>query len=205
MPVDTLEMPLGHDIFVPGRDEIANFLSDPPGVATLEERSRLIRRGELPCVITFYDIPSGKELSTVTLQLNGKRCPIPPEFVPHREGILAGRDFHAITFWDLRSGKLIREIAEDRWIRGMAFSPDGKWVFAPVFWGSRDILVEQQDFKIWDVESGAVVYATPLRVSRPWENTIPSGRFSSDGRYLAVEDNDGITLYEITPDSAGEN
>lgn len=158
------------------------------------------------CRIHLYEIPAGDLIHSVDFSVKEASCPSSTfQFLPQKPNLIAGEDFSSggIAFWDIRIGQLVRKIADERPIRDVAFSPDGRWMFGSV-WRKRDPL--QQDFKIWDVSTGKVVYESArqtgvgsLGVSKK-KQFAAGGSFSHDGQYLVVAASDGVTIYRLEVD-----
>jgi hypothetical protein len=89
----------------------------------------------------------------------------------------------AVRFWDVASGKEIRQIDNDQMFTCMAWSPDGKLL----------ALGGQQKVELWDAATGDEVRVLPLA------NSYFRGlAFSGDGRTLATVGMDQVVhLWEV--------
>jgi WD40 repeat protein/serine/threonine protein kinase len=90
-----------------------------------------------------------------------------------------------IKIWDLQKGAELRELKKHVWfIRGLAFSPDGRLLATG----------DHRNVKIWNPFTGDLLRELP-------ENTrvLSTMTFSADGRFLATAcQDDGIRLWDAT-------
>ena len=95
-----------------------------------------------------------------------------------------------ISFWDVGTGQLVRNLAQPSPVASLAFSPDGKRL------ATFHIDIDSR-FRLWDVPSGNIVM--DLRASTPINPTMRIPVFSPDGRILArSESSGGIHLLDLT-------
>jgi WD40 repeat protein len=105
--------------------------------------------------------------------------------------VTTGVDYsrYPISVWDVGSGKLVRTIEDERPIRPLlAISPDGRWVAADVR-EHKPRWFRNQDYKIWDLGTGRVLYESPKYWALGAEGQIRSNHgceldFSPDGNHL---------------------
>lgn len=161
--------------------------------------------------IDLYDLESGRLLRRlIAVRPEYAGAPEPPFYFVDGgrhlmvTGMYINRKY-GISFWDIETGKLVRTIQDDRSIRPLlAMSPDGQWVAADVrIYKPRGF--RNQDYKIWHLATGLVVYESREyllfsktgRMRSKYGSTV---EFSPDGKYLLEvrPGNPGnITVYEI--------
>jgi WD40 repeat protein len=105
-----------------------------------------------------------------------------------------------VSIWDAATGRLLQTfVAHEVGVSIVAFSPDGKWL-ATAGQESRidprnvggSLAAMQHSIKIWDAATWQ------LRGSLPFVGMGGGlGRFSPDGRVLAVTMPNGVTLYDV--------
>ena len=177
-------------------------------VTRIEKERRTPRGGKgRTCGVEFRDISSGKIF--FNWDMNEKlyfECPAEKAFLPGTDYnfvSLPGMGSHRISFWDARNGTLLRQIKDKRDIGfggNWRLSANGQWIV-----GSKRNLPKyvrrQQDFKIWEVGTGKVVYETaktrrmyPVGTNFIWGNYL---EFSHDSRYLLQVKFKELTIYEI--------
>jgi len=182
----------GYLAMIMSHDEVPLF---SPGRYTLELRELLSGKVVCRCNLA-YDIKMGP--------------PSKMHFLPDSDYTFLSFPvpFNYIGVWDARSGALLRRIEERRTIGARGnwdVSPDGRWVAASARSSPEDDHEGQQDFKIWDVRTGAVVYETPLQ---PWRFPLTKTQmgplfvdFSPDSHHLLVLKYKELAVYEISEGS----
>ena len=129
--------------------------------------------------------PDGKILATAAL-----RVPAASDY-----------DRPSVSIWDTTTGRLLDTfVAHEVAISILAFSPDGKWLATsgqdsrldPTHL-STSLAVMKHSIKLWDTATWQ------LRTSMPFVGMGGGGlgKFSPDGRMLAVTSQNGVTLYEV--------
>lgn len=103
--------------------------------------------------------------------------------------VSAGSD-HKLIWWNTQTKEKIREIEthDKKWIRGVAASPDGKWIAS---------VGDDMVARVWNADSGKLVHELVGH-----EKLTPYGlvsrfycvRFSPDGKVLATGDQTGTAL-----------
>lgn len=91
-----------------------------------------------------------------------------------RGGVLASACIDRIRFWDVSSGRMIREFTTGA--EALAFSPDGTRLVS----GTGTI-------RVWDVSTGRQLFAVEkAHRDRGWHSSIPRVAWSPDGRWFAT-------------------
>ncbi len=102
--------------------------------------------------------------------------------------ISAGYDGRLI-WWDTETQKSVRSIpAHSRWIRGLAGTPDGKFIVS---------VADDMVCRIWDVERGVLVrdlHGHALRTPHHFPSMLYACAISPDGRFVATGDRVGRNL-----------
>src|SRR5262249_17402663 len=115
--------------------------------------------------IWLWDVTSGKELR----RLHGHRGWVPSvAFSPDSKTLAAGDSEGIVRLWDVNAGKMIRQMAEGRYVESVTFSPDGKTVVAG---GWNHVIY------VWDTATGKEVFP-PAGHQGPVTSIV----FSRDGR-----------------------
>ena len=103
--------------------------------------------------------------------------------------ISAGSD-HQLIWWDVTMKTKVRslEAHDNKWIRGVALSPDGKTLAS---------VGDDMVCRLWDAESGKLIRElvghdklTPYKLL----SKLYCSRFSPDGKYVATGDQAGVAL-----------
>lgn len=170
----------------------------------VDDRKRLLK-----CGVEIRHVDSG-ELYSEWWRGAQEGCLDSPRFVPdHPELVATNRarsfDVFTLELWDWKSGQLVREIPFEHRSRGGAlFSPDWRWAIGTAVDDPQDSPEFIQDFIVWDVSSGKIIYQTPKThwTSIPAPNRVPHGSLelasiSSDGRFLLVVRYEQVLVYEI--------
>jgi WD40 repeat protein len=91
-----------------------------------------------------------------------------------------------VRIWDIETGKLNKELPVQSYVRAMAFSVDGKYLF-----GAKSDMHSHLTIAVWDVESGEMVQEVK-------SNPGPMGlAVSPDGKRLAAACQNKLSIYEI--------
>ena len=141
--------------------------------------------GSLNGTTTLWDIAKDEELHTF-------KCSDGSPDV-YNASVLALSDTHiamrcsksVIKIYELFSGKAYREFTwDDHDIRGLRFSPDGKYVA---------LMSEACDVVLWDIEKNKIVFTVPKD-----GNSTSSVSFTPDSRSLVVcDENDVTKLFDV--------
>ena len=129
--------------------------------------------------------PDGKILATAALRQPGA----------------SAYDRPNVSIWDAATGRLLQTFAaHDVGVSILAFSPDGKWLATagqdsrldPAHLGAS-LAAMKHSIKLWDTSTWQ------LGNSLPFVGTGGGGfgKFSPDGRMLAVTSPHGVTLYSV--------
>lgn len=158
------------------------------------------------CGLEVHRLPAG-ELHSEWWYGNKKNCPSRPQFIPGDLHLLTTRKLgeNKITLWDVNRGETTRVIESPRPIMHLLFSPDGKWVVADVSNDPQDTPKYSQDFIVWDLSSGTILYESRKKKWSLWAQLrgyTPRAGFalndiSKDGRYLLVTKYKHLILYEV--------
>lgn len=148
--------------------------------------------------MSFFEIESGKLARVTDFKELSNDCPTFIAFFhPTQTNILISGTAGAVVFWDTESGLRLKTFKEQQRLQNPAMSSDGRWLFASLRqWETNPL----RDFKIWDAQTGAVVYQSSqyLGLSRMWRYNPPvNGYFSLDNKLLAVKTEGRLTLYRI--------
>ena len=125
----------------------------------------------------------------------------PITFLPNRPRLFLEVLPSKLRIRDLESGDVIQTIEADRSLSSVVVSHDGQWVAASVADDPADAPEYAQDFRIWDLETGQVLFETP---KRKWPlfagvDFAPYVRLSvsRDDRYLLVTKFEKVSVYQI--------
>jgi len=185
---------------------------DGKRVILLQLRLGESRKDTLRCAIEVRELPTLRLISawdSGSADGNSDACPLPLTLIgefggtflesallPHpRTGVNAG-----FRIRRTETGEIVQTIQDEITIATTpSFSPDGRFAVAGA-WDDPQDNAWSQDFKIWDVRTGLVIYETQKYRSVWGKRTrgrevYPS--FSSDGRYLLVVYDDHIEVYEL--------
>jgi WD40 repeat protein len=109
-------------------------------------------------------------------------------FSPGGKLLAAGSgDGTDIRLWDVGSGRLLRSLRSQEgahYVRGVAFSPDGKWLAAT---DNRKGVI------VWDAQTWKESHQLPTPGEIVWSVT-----FSADSRRLAASSESGIRVWDAT-------
>lgn len=152
------------------------------------------------CTLSFFDIKSGAMTRSVDFLATANDCPGYNSFFhPTRPNVIvSGQRMKRVVFWDTISGQVLFAIEEATRLQQPAVSADGRWMYGSV--RERDPRV-LRDFKIWELETGAVVYESPEYPNRRnrSNNDPVLGSFSQDSTLLGVRSATLLTLYRLGP------
>jgi hypothetical protein len=166
-----------------------------------DERKRVVA-----CGIQIREIPSGALVSEWWKEVRDA-CPKEPVFLDGEPPLLLALDSGGseIRIWDAKEGTLRRQIRSPRPITGFLVSPHGDWVITNVSNDPQDTPDNAQDFVVWDLRSGAILYESPKEPWRPLEKLFDAmarsalrlNSLSADGRLLLVTRHKKLVVYEI--------
>ena len=191
---------------------VGSWLTDHMGVA-LSSDGRLLavnrriankEKGFVKCGVEVRRLPAGGLYSDWWFDKK-KNCPSWPVFTPGNSRLLTTQDGRKITVWDVNQGKAVKVIENPRPIMHLLFSPDGKWVVADVSNDPQDTPKYSQDFVVWDLSSGTILYESRKKKWSLWAQLrgyTPRAGFalndiSKDGKYLLVTKYKHLILYEV--------
>lgn len=151
------------------------------------------------CLMSFFEVETGKLVSVTDFLQRSQDCPGYAAFFhpTSPSTLISDRFSKEVVFWDSESGLVLKTISEPYRLQKPAISPDGRLLYGSVRERDPRML---RDFKIWDVESGRVVYESPLYenlVRARSENAPIQGMFSPDSKHLAVRTRRGVRLYRL--------
>ena len=131
--------------------------------------------------IKLLDVASGSELNTLVGQTSEVTT---LAFAPDGKTLASG-SVAEVILWDATSGRPVRTLKHDNWLRSAAFSPDGRTLATGSIGGG---------LKLWDVASGR-----ELRTLTGHTGHVNSVTFSPDGTLLASASDDvTIKLWEVS-------
>lgn len=188
------------------------------GTLLVFQQHRLLSDTEARCGIEVREVGTGKVYSdwwptrkwrssptALGFVVDDPGCPNSPVFLPGRKDQIAAGFPMSITIWDFEKRDVIREFKSERPIGQFVVSPDGTLLIADVANIPERTPGYKQDFIVWDIDSGKVVYESSRedwslleKLRSPFLRTelFLSG-FSADGKYLLTTRHKRITLYEI--------
>lgn len=182
---------------------LAGFTPDEDLVATFERGAGIITE---TCGMIMYEVPSGKQLSRWEVVARDEPCPLVPKRIPRSEHLAVSAELgdRSLKIWDVKTGRVTQRIQHDGYVYPpFDVSPNGRWLAARVANDPRETFVNQ-DFKIWDLATGQVVYesAKYLQLWHPLLGVPPHGIiFSVDGKYLLVHKYSKIQIYKLAAKS----
>lgn len=165
-------------------------------------KERFLQKVEVQC----RDVSSGQVLENWAIDARDRLYASGLFLARSRVDLVAGYDplERRVVILHGRTGKPLQTITDDRGIKEVdewSFHPSGNWLAASVRDEPVDCPHYQQDFKLWDVQTGEVAYATP---AFPWHEPVRKEdiselklRFSHDGRYLARLSFGKLIVYEM--------
>jgi len=125
-------------------------------------------------------------------------CPGTIYAIPGRIDAFLDASFEQLRIRNLRTGEVERTIRADRVLVRTAISHSGRWVAAGVHNDLFETPEYAQDFSIWDLQTGKLVYQ-PKKI--PWFSLPRASYFtlswSPDDRYLLVTRFEEITVCQI--------
>jgi tetratricopeptide (TPR) repeat protein len=111
-------------------------------------------------------------------------------FSPDGQLVFTGSDDNKARLWEVKSGKLLRELPHDGNIRTAAFSPDSRLVFTAGAYNKA---------RLWEPYSGKLLGVLP-RFDLPQSHRgywKPPVAFSPNGRFLITGDLDRAQLWKV--------
>jgi len=191
--------------------------------------SQLSANGSLAVIPIF--VPSGTQDGTCGFQVrevsSGKiayewlekyrrkydPCPDFVGLVPGSEGLVVAYVDRSYVLWDLVKGAKVREFAADNYLSLLPIvSPDGRLLIS-TFDNDPEDGEYKQDFIIWEIPSGRLLYESPRRrwtifekIAWMWKDfSVVLHGISDDGRFMLVERGEtSLHIYEIVPSAAKE-
>src|SRR4029077_6817102 len=97
----------------------------------------------------------------------------------------------SIRVWDASSGKLLRELRDDKIPANLAFSPDGKRM--AVGNASAASSLHGGEIKLWDITTGKII-----RTLEPNAGSQGIVVFSPDGKWIAGGGNGTIKFWDAS-------
>lgn len=130
-----------------------------------------------------------------------KLCPATIHFIPGRDQVFVERLHEELRIQDLKTGATLRSITADRGVYSPQLFNNGHWIVASVANDPHDAPEYAQDFRIWDLDSGVILYESPKRKwpKIPRSDYVPYVQLnlSADDRYLLVTKFEEIVVYLI--------
>ncbi len=158
------------------------------------------------CGVEVYQVPSG-QLYAEWWRDKKDICFRDPVFVVGNPDSLVtlGSSTEELIMWDVKDRTIRMRLKSQRPISGFLVSPDGSWLIANVSNDPEDTPEYNQDFVVWDLSSGAVLYDSPKIKWSPFAKLIDLwsraalqlNSLSRDGKYLLVTKYKQLILYEI--------
>jgi len=155
------------------------------------------------CEVSVEELTTGHPIEKWQLQEGPPDCPLALRFWGSSSDIVVDWTTSAhvvVSLRNIRTGKVLRTIRlEGAFPKSTDISPDGKYVVAGAWNDPQDSPVSQ-DFKIWDLGTGEVVYET-TKYRSVWGSRT-HGRevhpsFSYDGKYLILVKERSVELLQI--------
>jgi WD domain, G-beta repeat/WD40-like Beta Propeller Repeat len=188
--------------------EVARIRQRADAIAFSPDGARLATAGKSG--LRLWDVSNGAELRT--LEDVSSDC---VTFAPYGQ-TLAVANHSSVRLYDAATGKLVRRIGGVAgYIRGLAFSPDGRRLAVTgsgaqrmegdhvVYWAKSgdDLMQGIQDgqFKVWEVATGQELLAV---TAHGWWTC--GAAFSPSGRMVAFADDTSIEVWDIATNKCSQ-
>jgi WD40 repeat protein len=144
---------------------------------TLASGAMVFDNNQISAVVKFYDVTSGKELSSFKGPVNGVQS---LAFAPDGKTLAWGTPNNgAIGVWDVATQKEVRQLSPGQagpfYPNAVAFSPDGKRLAARNY---------DHSMRIWDLAEGKEIKFIPSQ-SNSYTGSQCNLAFTPDGKHLA--------------------
>ncbi len=164
--------------------QLQNFIAMASQGAISADGKVVAVANPIKSVITVQDASNGQELHAFPFKGFGEIA----TFSPNGKILAFGtREFQKgseVTLWNIDTGKEIQRFkAGTQRIKGLSFSPDGKWLAA----GSQD-----KSVLIWETDTGRQLYRTEH------EEPVQAVTFSTSGKLLAIATRTKISLHQAS-------
>lgn len=183
---------------IPRRAEVFSIQASNRGLYGLawSPDGKTLAVGGAEGAITFWDSETGRRLRTLQ-EPSGLVHGL--SFAPDGTTLLAAGAINSVSLWSLADGKIIKSPDHDLGVvGGVAFAPDGRTAMAygGVLSSSADRDSRHTMLQAWNIAEGTTVFSIRSQAL----TSVRSAAFSSDGKFLAVEDFDAprsIGIWEL--------
>ncbi|MGA9773037.1 MAG: caspase family protein [Blastocatellia bacterium] len=134
-------------------------------------------------IIKLWDVQTGKELKTFSGHTSHINSVV---FSRDNNTVISGNYNDTIKVWNVTDGQELKTFADhSEFVYSLTISPNGKTL------ASKDF---KRNFKLWDVATGKALINIASTVSSYGGMLFA---FSPDGKILALQGKDGITLWDV--------